>query len=301
MDNNFVGAALRSMRLRTLPLSLSGIVTGIALALSRGPLRPVATVFLVLTAVLLQILVNLCNELGDYLSGTDTEQRQGIRYSMQDGEMGEGQMKKLIAVFAALSCLSGLLMIRLSFGSLLGVLPVAFILFGAVTVYAAMHYTLGKNPYGYRGLGDIAVFIFFGLATVLGGQIIATGGLLPLEIHLLPAAGIGMLSVAVLNVNNIRDMATDAATRRTVAIRLGGRRSRVYQTVLVTAGLLCLLAFSLAGSVTPWRLLWLLTVPLFVRHLVGVWRLEGRALDPMLPLLVMSTFALSILLLAGLL
>ena len=110
--------------------------------------------------------------------------------------------------------------------------------------------------------------------------------------YMLPSAGIGLLSVAVLNVNNIRDMASDEGVRKTVPLRIGLKRARWYQTLLVTLGWL-LMAGSYYGNTT---LAWLMlcTLPLFVWHIVGIWRREGKRLDPMLPLLVMSTFLLSL-------
>ena len=314
-------ACVRSMRLRTLPLSLSGVVLGIFIAFSSALVAgsglssdfavqaayPIATVlFLLLTTVLLQILSNLSNELGDTLSGTDREDRQGIRYSLQDGGLSIPEMKRLIASVAAACCLSGLLMVYCSFGELFAWVPVLLLMLGAAAIWAAMHYTLGKRPYGYRGLGDVFVFIFFGLVSVGGGYFVCAHSL-PLLI-LLPAAAIGFFSVGVLNVNNIRDMRSDAATRVTVAIKLGEHRARIYQTVLIVAGWMCVILFmwmALRGIAAselvpsaefPWlRWLFLLTLPLYALHLKGVWTRTDRALDPMLPLLVLSTFALSLL------
>ncbi|MBR3653365.1 MAG: 1,4-dihydroxy-2-naphthoate octaprenyltransferase, partial [Bacteroidales bacterium] len=162
-------ACLRSMRLRTLPLSLAGIVLGVLLAAKVCDYDLTTVVLLALTTVCLQILSNLSNELGDTLSGTDRSDRQGIHYSLQDGEMTVPEMKRLIGCFAVLSCLVGFAMVWSAFGTVLAPLPAAFLALGAAAVWAAMHYTLGKHPYGYRGLGDVFVFIFFGLATVCGG------------------------------------------------------------------------------------------------------------------------------------
>lgn len=296
-----VKSCLKSMRLRTLPLSLSGIIVGLALASAVGKSDWPTAVALILTASLLQILSNLSNELGDILHGTDTaESRQGMHYSIMDGEMTVREMKRLIAVIAVLCCVCGLLMVLSSFKSLFSPLPIAFLLLGAAAIWAAMHYTLGKNPYGYRGLGDIFVFIFFGLVSTLGAAFICSHTLQALWI--LPACAMGMFSIGVLNVNNIRDMKTDAATRTTVALKLGTRRARIYQTILIVLGWALLLAFcgsvAFSGTYTPSALLAflpLVTLPLFVLHLRGIWTREDRALDPMLPLLVMSTFATAIL------
>ena len=287
-------ACIRSMRLRTLPLSLAGIVLGVLLAAKVCDYDLLTFVLLALTTVSLQILSNLSNELGDTLSGTDRSDRQGIHYSIQDGEMTVPEMKRLIACVAAVCCVLGLGMVWSAFGSPLRPLALAFLALGAAAVWAAMHYTLGKNPYGYRGLGDIFVFIFFGLATVCGGYFLTC--LAWSWRILLPAAAIGCFSVAVLNVNNIRDMKSDAATRTTVAVRLGVPRARIYQTVLIAAGWVLMTVF--AATERPfswWHFAYVLALPGYIKHLKGVWTLEDRALDPMLPLLVISTFAFALL------
>ncbi len=159
---------------------------------------------------------------------------------------------------------------------------------------AAMRYTLGRNPYGYRGWGDFFVFVFFGLVSVCGGYYVYSHDLSYLLI-LLPGSAIGLFGIGVLNVNNIRDMKTDAATRTTVALKLGARRARIYQTVLIVGGWLLMIAYTAltATSWTAW--LFVLTLPLYVKHLVGVWHREEKALDPMLPLLVISTFLFALL------
>ena len=188
-------------------------------------------------------------------------------------------------------------MIYFSFGKIFAAGPLTFVVLGAAAIWAAMHYTLGKDPYGSRGLGALFVFLFFGVATVCGGYFLCAHEFAS-WIILLPAAAIGCFSVGVLNVNNIRDMKSDAATRVTVAIKLGGRRARIYQTALIALGWAAMLAYSSLRFFSIWHYLFVLTLPLFILHLRGVWTREGRALDPMLPLLVMSSFLFS--LLAGL-
>ena len=288
---------IKSMRLRTLPLSLAGVIVGVALASSLCEVKIPVVAALVLTTAFLQILSNLSNELGDTLHGTDTSDRQGIHYSIQDGEMTVPQMKRLIVVVAGLCCVCGTAMIFCSFGTLLAIEPVCCLLLGISAIWAAMSYTLGKNPYGYRGLGDIFVFIFFGLVAVLGAGYICSHTIRLL--WLLPSAAFGCWSIGVLNVNNIRDMKTDATTRTTVALRLGLRRSRVYQTVLIALGWALMTVYSLhtASEWAHWG--YFITLPLYVLHLRGVWTREERALDPMLPMLVMTTFVTSILFAAG--
>jgi len=272
---------------------------GIGLAVHFVGVEFLPTLLLCLTAVSLQILCNLCNELGDTLSGTDNDERQGIHYSLQDGEMTIDQMRKLILWQELWCCLVGGLMILASFKSVLSWKTAAFVVIGLVTIYAAKHYTLGKRPYGYRGLGDISVLIFFGFATVLGGYYISSGGVLPVWQCILPALTIGLFSVAVLNVNNIRDMKTDAATRVTVAMKMGAPRAKIYQVVLIVLGWLCMIAFAMLTSLPWYGYLWVITLPLFVKHLRGVFALQDKALDPMVPLQVISTFLFAILSLVG--
>ena len=291
-------ASIKSMRLRTLPLSLSGVILGVTLAADKTDVSPWTAALIFLTTVCLQILSNLSNELGDTLSVTDSADRQGPKYALGSGDMTIGDIKKLILMFIGLCVISGLAMIQVSFGSLFKTESICLEVLGAAAIVGAMKYTLGKNPYGYRGLGDVFVFIFFGLVSVLGGYYVAARELPPL-IMLLPASAIGCFSVGVLNVNNIRDMKTDAVNRVTVAIKLGMKGARIYQTILVTLGWALILVFCAVYDSAPGHFLFLITLPLYIKHLQGVWTRSERALDPMLPILVISTFFLSILAGAG--
>ncbi len=286
------------MRLRTLPLSLAGVILGVTLAADKTDVSPWTAALIFLTTVCLQILSNLSNELGDTLSGTDSADRQGPKYALGSGDMTIGDIKKLILMFIGLCVISGLAMIQVSFGSLFKTESICLEALGAAAIVGAMKYTLGKNPYGYRGLGDVFVFIFFGLVSVLGGYYVAARELPPL-IMLLPASAIGCFSVGVLNVNNIRDMKTDAVNRVTVAIKLGMKGARIYQTILVTLGWALILVFCAVYDFAPGHYIFIITLPLYIKHLQGVWTRSERALDPMLPILVISTFFLSILAGAG--
>lgn len=266
------------MRLRTLPLSLAGVVCGSLLAWPHAEAcMPVWTlVTLLLTTVSLQVLTNLSNELGDHLSGVDGEGREGPNYSMTDGGLTVKQMWKAINAMVVVCCVSGLLMVWMS-GS-----PWWLLLLGAAAIWAATHYTLGKNPYGYRGLGDLFVFIFFGLVSVMGGYFVIAQ---TLEWNvLIPACAIGLLSVAVLNVNNIRDMASDKGLRKTIPLRIGSRAAKCYQTVLVLTGA-SLLFFNL-----PFKWWNAILLSILIVHVVMVWRNDGKKLDPALPILVITTF-----------
>ncbi len=285
---------IKSMRLRTLPLSLAGVCLGIMLALADYRIDWKVALLIMLTTICLQVLSNVSNELGDTLSGVDGEDRNGPQYSLGEGGLTVSEMKGFIAVMAVACALSGLLMLQASFGTLFAIEPLCLIALGAAAIGGAIKYTLGKNPYGYRGLGDISVFIFFGLVSVMGAYFVAAHTILSWIIAL-PAVAIGCFSVAVLNVNNIRDMKTDAGIRVTTPLKVGLKRARIYQTVLITLGWLCLIAFNLMRFQDMWHWLFVITLPLFVKHLIGVWTRTDRELDPMLPLLVISTFILSLL------
>ena len=260
------------MRLRTLPLSLAGVVLGSLLAARSGPLHAPTLVFLLLTTVCLQILSNLSNELGDFLRGTDGDGRQGPQYSLQSGALTAGDLRGLIRLFAGLCLVFGALMIYFSTGSLMKPVSLALMALGAAAIWAAMHYTLGRNPYGYRGLGDLFVFLFFGLTSVLGGYFICRGTL---------------DSAALL-------LETDRTNRVTVAIRLGEKRAKAYQFFLTGVGWACMLAFSALTAHNAWGFCYVVLIPLYTKHLQIVRTQTGQALDPALPLLVIATFLLSV-------
>lgn len=292
---NKARSILHSLRLRTLPLSLSGVILGIILAIANYPenVRPAVIVFTLLTTVCLQILSNLSNELGDYLKGTDNEERIGPMYSLSEGGLTVGEFKRLIAAFAFLCALFGLLMIWLSFGTLLHWMPIAMLLLGGGAIWAAMHYTLGKRPYGYRGLGDLFVFIFFGLVAVMGSYFIIAHTFATWSI-VMPAAIIGLFSVGVLNVNNLRDMESDRGTRITIPLKIGERKAKIYHQFLIYGAIFIFFAYEI---VTPgFFTLVQLTLPFFICHASRVFARSGAALDKELPRLVIYTFLFSILL-----
>ena len=186
-----------------------------------------------------------------------------------------------------LQTVCGLAMLLLSFHFLSSYFLVLTFL-GAAAIWAATHYTLGKNPYGYRGLGDLFVFLFFGLVSVLGSYFVIAHSLVFEAWLLCPAAGVGLLSVAVLNVNNIRDMASDEGLRKTIPLRIGARAAQWYQTALIVGGIALMCA-------PDFR--WWLCFPVggIAVHLWMVWSRKGKQLDPALPILVISTFLLALL------
>jgi len=192
-------AAIASMRLRTLPLSAGGVLLGILLATADFRVDFWVAFLIVLTTVCLQILSNLSNELGDVLHGTDTADRQGPQYGLNGGVLTIGEMKGLIALFVGLCIVSGTAMTLVSFGTLWDMTSILVLLLGAAAIMGAMKYTLGRNPYGYRGLGDLYVFLFFGIVAVLGAYFVASHTLF--WRLLLPGAAVGCFSIGVLNVS----------------------------------------------------------------------------------------------------
>ena len=281
------------MRLRTLPLSTAGIVLGIMLACAGHRVAWYVIVLTILTTISLQILSNMSNELGDWLSGVDGNGREGPKYGIEGGGLTEDEMRSCIRIMVLACCILGLGMIRASFKTILCIESECLVALGAAAIWAAMHYTLGKHPYGYIGLGDIFVFIFFGLVPVAGGYYVCSH---QLDLStLLPGTAIGLFSVGVLNVNNMRDMKSDAGTRVTVPLKLGEKRAKIYHTVLICGGW-CLMLLHTILFTKGWQpYLYILTIPLYIKHLNGVWKRSGRELDPMLPLLVISTFIFALL------
>lgn len=286
-------AAVRSMRLRTLPLSTGGVILGILLAAADYRISILTAVLIVTTAICLQVLSNLSNELGDVLRGTDTAERLGPAYGLNSGEMTVSDMKALIAGAVVACIVSGTAMTWSAFGTLMDLYPILTLMLGAAAIAGAMKYTLGPNPYGYRAKGDFFVFLFFGIVAVVGAYFVCTQRINPKVF--LPAAGVGFFSMGVLNVNNIRDMVTDSANRVTVAIKLGERGARIYQTVLIVLGWVCMIAFCLLCWPDWLHWLYVITLPLYILHIYGVWTKSGKEMDPLLPKLVMATFALCLL------
>ena len=157
----------QSARLRSLPLSMSGILLGSAIAYGQGAFRWDIFLLALLTTVLFQVLSDYANDYGDAQKGTDNEHRIGPKRAIQTGAMSLGEMKRVVVVTAVLSAISALSLIVLSFREQWG-LALIFVLLGGAAIFAAIRYTVGKSAYGYKGLGDVFVFIFFGWVSVMG-------------------------------------------------------------------------------------------------------------------------------------
>jgi 1,4-dihydroxy-2-naphthoate octaprenyltransferase len=282
-------AWLAAMRPRTLPLAIASSILGGFLAAQNGVFSWPVTLLCVLTAVFLQILSNLANDYGDSIHGADHIERAGPKRAVQTGLITAGEMKRAMGIFAALSAVSGLMLVIYALG--ISALPYValFLLLGSAAIWAAISYTAGSNPYGYAGLGDIFVFIFFGWVGTMGTYFLQAFSWNWLV--LLPATSVGLLSVAVLNVNNIRDIDSDRqAGKQSIPVRIGPHKARIYHWILLSGAVV--VAFLYVGLTyeSPWQFLCVLSLPLLIRNGTAVWKTyDPLKLNPMLKQLSLST------------
>ena len=274
---------IQSLRLRTLPLSMSGIILGSGLAyhITISSFHHfIIFILAILTTLSLQILSNLSNELGDALKGTDTDQQGREAYGLQAGTITIAQMKGMIGLFIGLSVVFGTALVWLTFGTLLCMQSLVFLCLGALAIIGAMTYTLGKHSYGYIGLGDLGVFLFFGLLSTMGAYYLQTQTL-TVEVTL-AAVAIGMPIVGVLNLNNIRDMSNDQLhDKHTFAGLLGKKGGRIYHACLLAG---CMAIFAALGH------FWvLLMTPVWAWHIAYIFRHDGHDLDKQMPVLMFTT------------
>lgn len=282
---------LRAARLRTLPLSFSGILIGSSFALSSNFDFDIFSSCLLIT-VLFQIISNFANDLGDAVKGVDDETRIGPERVIQSGMITKAQMKNaiiILSVLALIVVLQLLFRIDLSRNELL-----IFSALGMMSIWAAIAYTIGKNPYGYRALGDLMVFLFFGLLAVVGTYYLYARSVV-LEVVLI-ASAIGALAVAVLNLNNMRDREDDTLkNKKTMAVILGAEKAKRYHTAVLLISVL-LFAAGIFLSGYYWYFLGLVPLLRLVGHLKRVWQTENaREFDPELKVIALSSFMTSLL------
>lgn len=254
---------LKAFRLRTLPLALSSTILGSFLGYAEDKFKWGVFVFGSLTTLFLQVLSNLANDYGDARKGTDNEQRIGPLRVTQTGLVTQKQIKWMIGLFVLLSLVSGSLLIwsGLKDGNML--LYGLFFVLGFSAIFAAIKYTIGKRPYGYVGLGDIMVFIYFGILGVAGTYFLHTQ-----SFHLtilLPASSVGLFSVGVLNLNNMRDRENDALNgKNTLVVRMGSSWAKGYHVVLLLTAFLLAAAYTMIHFESYYQLIFLLPVPLLI-------------------------------------
>lgn len=296
MANTPLKAWISAARLRTLPLAVAATLMGNILVQLEGVMRMDVLLLSILTAVLIQILSNYANDYGDFQKGVDNENRLGPLRVMQRGLITQQAMLRAIKILVVLSFVSGLSLLWLALGT--DQLPgfILLILLGMLAIWAAISYTATKNPYGYKGLGDLFVFLFFGLAAIMGNYYLQTQTITP-EI-LLPAAAIGFLSTAVLNLNNMRDHDNDkASNKKTLVVILGPKNAMYYHYFLVLAALAIMVLFMLTKSDSWGCFLFLLTYPLFFKHLFTITKNpDPQILNGQLKVVSLATFGLVILL-----
>jgi 1,4-dihydroxy-2-naphthoate octaprenyltransferase len=280
-------------RLKTLPLAGSNIILGSFLAYFEGTWSLFILVFGLLTALLLQIISNFANDYGDFVSGADKNRNSTFERALQSGKITRPQMKKAIIFTSLLALISGILLIVVGAKSLGISGMLGFLGLGIISILAAITYTVGKKPYGYIGLGDIAVFLFFGIVGVSGIYILHT--------HqwqwnvLIPAASLGLLSSGVLNINNIRDIDSDKLSgKNTLVVRLGLKNAKIYHTWLIIFAI----ALGITSTILNYhgfsQLIYLVTVPFFYRNVHRVMVSDYPAMfDKELRNLSLTTFVYS--------
>ncbi|MBH3321991.1 1,4-dihydroxy-2-naphthoate polyprenyltransferase [Serratia ureilytica] len=264
-----ISAWLESLRPRTLPLAFASIVVGSAIAAWHGSLKPEVALLALVTAGLLQILSNLANDYGDAVKGSDKEDRIGPLRGMQKGMITQAQMKRALVVTVVLIAIAGCSLIAVACEQPSDV--VGFLVLGGLSIVAAITYTVGNKPYGYLGLGDISVLVFFGWLSVAGTYYLQTHTFD--SVVMLPATACGLLATAVLNINNLRDIESDRENgKNTLAVRLGPHKARIYHALLLGGAVLCFALFTLFNLHSPWGWLFVLAIPLLVRHGLRVMR-----------------------------
>lgn len=286
---------IQAARLRTLPLSLSGIILGACLATKYDSFDLWIFVFSILTTIGFQVLSNFANDYGDGVKGTDNENRIGPERALQSGVITPKQMLRGIYSTVALTLAVALVLIYVAFGVENFGFSVLFFFLGLASIAAAIKYTMGKNAYGYSGLGDIFVFVFFGLLSVVGSLFLYTK---TVEINtFLPAFSIGFLSAAVLNLNNMRDRASDIlSNKNTLVVKMGAEKAKQYHYSLLILAFVAALVYVVSDYHSPIQLLFLIAfVPIALHFARVVKNKEAGKLDPELKVVALSTFLFSVL------
>ena len=280
---------IEAARPRTLPLALSCILMGCFLAYADGNFNSLVAALSVLTTIFLQVLSNYANDYGDAVSGKDSDLRQGPRRAVHSGQITRSAMGQAIILFSVLSLASGIALLYVALKNAPSSVFWVFLGLGLACIAAAITYTAGKRPYGYVGLGDVSVLIFFGWVGVLGTYYLHT--LVWNWNLLLPATSCGLFAVAVLNINNIRDIESDRATgKNSIPVRLGRERAVMYHWAILLTGMACVVLYTFIHFTQYTQLLFLLSFPLFIRNGLAVSRLrKASELDPYLKQMALST------------
>lgn len=289
-SSDWIGA----LRLRTLPLSISGILVGSFVAVFQGYWNPIIFILALSTTLLFQILSNLANDLGDSLKGADNSERVGPMRAVQSGSISKDAMRSAVILTSILSFVSAGMLIYFGTRNLSATSVYIYIGLAIASVLAAITYTIGKKAYGYNGLGDLFVFIFFGLVSVIGVYPLFSDTLS--WILILPAITIGFLSTAVLNLNNLRDRENDEKVgKRTLVVKLGASNAKKYHYFLIITAFSSWIVFLVLTQ--NWLgFISLIPIILFIKHLLFVAKnTVPRELDSQLKIVALGTFFISIL------
>jgi 1,4-dihydroxy-2-naphthoate octaprenyltransferase len=287
---------IQAARLRTLPLSVSGIIVGSFYAMHQGVFDGLIFSLAILTTLGLQILSNFANDYGDGVKGTDNETRIGPERAIQSGVISVKQMKNGIILTSALTFLIAVLLIYISFGKDNFLYTFLFLVLGVASIVAALKYTIGNSAYGYRGLGDVFVFLFFGLLSVLGSYFLYAKEFDWLLV--LPACAVGLLSTGVLNLNNMRDEISDrTSNKNTLVVKIGGKKAKFYHFTILILAMLSLLFFAFLKDFKAVQYLFLIGFMPLLLHLKRIFAYQNpKQYDPELKMVALSTFLISILL-----
>lgn len=282
---------IQAARLRTLPLSVSGIIMGSGIAASENKFDVIVFILSILTTIGFQVLSNFANDYGDGIKGTDDD-RVGEQRLIAAGLITPEQMKKAMILTSVITMLITFLLVYSAFGSDDFLKSIVFLGLGILSIYAAIKYTVGKSAYGYSGFGDVFVFLFFGLLSVIGSYYLHTQTLINWNI-LMPASAIGLLSTAVLNLNNMRDQIQDKkANKNTLVVKMGTQKAKVYHFCLIIGALFLLLGYRFSiASLTFWHWLFLFAfIPLTLNLVVVFKNIIFKELDNELKKVALGTF-----------
>ena len=287
---------ISSMRLRTLPLSISGIILASSFAEYNGYFKWSIFILAILTTLSFQILSNLANDYGDGLKGTDNNDRIGPERAIQTGKITPDEMFNAIKINILISIGLAFFLIFTAFGVKHFFLTLLFFIFGIASIASAVKYTVGTNAYGYKGLGDLYVFVFFGLVSVIGCYVLYAKTID--HIVFLPAITIGLLSVAVLNLNNMRDVISDKKSNKfTLVVKLGIEKAKRYHIIIIITAIILSALYGILYYTSPFNLLYFIAYIPLIKHLKVVMNnKDSRLLDPELKKVALSTVLLAVLL-----
>ncbi len=289
---------INAFRLRTLPLAFSCIIMGSGLAFGDDQFNLTVFVLALITTLFLQILSNLANDYGDFVKGTDNKNRVGPERTLQAGLITKDEMVTAMWIIALLCSVFGVWLIYEGTKGLDLHRAGLFAILGLAAMGAAVKYTMGKNPYGYAGLGDVFVFLFFGWLGVIGSYFLHTHSI---DIKIvLPASAIGFFTTAVLNINNMRDHEADAKSgKNTLVVRIGISWAKRYHFMLNFIGVLFIVLYTVPAINAIWCFLF--GFVLFIKPAREILRSKDyTSFDPYLKKQAIAIFLFTIIFVVGL-